>query len=252
MYATVNDIELYYEVSGEAKSGTIILLHGWGQTHKFWGDLQRDLSKKYKVYAVDLPGFGYSQEPPATWNLHDYADFLHAFLSQKAISQPVIIGHSFGGRTAAAYAACYPVAKLVLYSNGGLPQAGVHKKIYRHGVVALCKYVFPTAVYWSHTVVFKPASYKNAVILTRQRARRMLDIYTQPYQDLESAFKKISAKTLIIAGKKDYIVQPQMGTRIQSLIKNAQLIEVPGATHFAHIEAPGTFSTALKAFLDSN
>lgn len=252
MYATVNGIELYYEVSGEAKSKTIILLHGWGQTHKFWSDLQHDLSKKYKVYAIDLPGFGYSQEPPVTWNLYDYANFLHGFLDQEAISQPIVIGHSFGGRIAAIYAASYSVAKLVLYSNGGLPQAGVHKKIYRHGLVALCKYAFPSAVYWSHTVIFKPASYKNAVILTRQRSRRMLDIYTQPYQDLEPAFKKVSAKTLIIAGKKDYIVEPHMGSRIQSLIKNAQLVEVSGATHFAHIEEPETFTASLRAFLDSN
>ena len=77
----------------------------------------------------------------------------------------------------------------------------------------------------------------------------MLDIYSQPFPNLQKYFKKILAQTLIITGEKDFINPPIIGSRLNKLIKNSQLVEIPNATHFAHLENPDLFYKELNLFL---
>src|SRR6266581_3158744 len=128
---TISHIEVAYEEYGKG-TNYIVLLHGWGQSHSFWKDLADKLSKKYHIYALDLPGFGLSQEPPSVWNLWDYAELIHKFIVKMSIKDAVIIGHSFGGRIASVYATLFPVKKLVLYSNGGLPVISFKMKLNKY------------------------------------------------------------------------------------------------------------------------
>ena len=78
MNRTINGININYEEKGEGE--LIVLLHGWGSNIKLFANLIDLLSKKYKVVAMDMPGFGESQEPPSAWCVDDYADFVIEFL----------------------------------------------------------------------------------------------------------------------------------------------------------------------------
>ncbi len=247
----VSDMDVFYEELG-AGNNYILLLHGWGQSHAFWSNITERLSKKYHVLAPDLPGFGLSQEPPKVWNLSEYAEFVHAFAAEKGVKDPIIIGHSFGGRIATAYAAQFPVKKLVLYSSGGLPFSSLKSEFNQHVVVRFGKYLFPNFLYKSHTTIFKPKSYENRIILNSRRSRRMLDIHTRPFESLKEKFGKIKAKTLIVVGEKDFITNPLIGKTAHKLIKGSTLLEVPHATHFSHIESPEVFNEALLKFLAKN
>jgi pimeloyl-ACP methyl ester carboxylesterase len=54
----------------------------------------------YRACALNLPGFGGSEEPPDAWSVGDYADFVRDFLTERGIRSVTLIGHSFGGRIA--------------------------------------------------------------------------------------------------------------------------------------------------------
>ena len=47
----------------------------------------------YRVCALNLPGFGGSDEPPCAWSVDDYADFTLDFLAELDIRSAVLIGH---------------------------------------------------------------------------------------------------------------------------------------------------------------
>lgn len=247
----VDNLTIQYQEFGNGEN-TILLLHGWGQSHAFWKTFAQRLSANYHVYTVDLPGFGLSQEPHTMWSVKEYARFIRELIVVLHISDPIIIGHSFGGRIASVYVSRYPVKKLVLYSNGGLPQKGLHKKLYRHFFVRFGRHLFPNLLYQSQTTIFKPKQYHNNIILNKERSRRMLAIYAQPTPNLKEYFEKITAETLIISGKKDYLVEPQMGRKIHRLITNSHLVEIPDATHFAHLESPELFYNEVQKFLSKN
>ena len=65
---------------------------------KYFNKLINKLSKSYKVYAIDLPGFGESNIPPIVYNTHNYANILKEFITKLNIDNPTLIGHSYGGK----------------------------------------------------------------------------------------------------------------------------------------------------------
>src|SRR5258708_9327855 len=234
---TVDNLNIVYQESGNENIQTLLLLHGWGQSHSFWKDIINRYASQYHIYALDLPGFGLSQEPPTTWSLQEYANFIHKF-NALHISTPIVIGHSFGGRIAAIYASQYPTKKLVLYSNGGLHQKSLKHTLYKYVFVNFTRHIIPNYIYVSHTRIFKPKNYYNKIFVNTARSKRVLDIYSQPSPNLKQFLEKIKTDTLIVSGKRDYIVEPSMGKRLHEIIRNSELLEVPNATHFAHIETP--------------
>lgn len=238
----------YYEFGTGTE--TIVLIHGWGQSHAFWTDVVTRLKDIYLIYSLDLPGFGLSDEPESTWNVDQYATFIHQFVTKLSINNPIVIGHSYGGRIAISYASRYPTKKVVLYSTGGgIPEKSLMKKFYRNVFVKLAKYFVPNLIYWSHSMIFKPGSYDNTIILNIERSRRMLDIYVQIPEDLREIMANIQTKTLVITGGQDHITNPAIGKELSQRLMESTYVEIPDATHFAHLESPRAFYSALDNFL---
>ncbi len=81
----------------------VVLLHGFCENKDIWSTFIGPLSQKYKVLAVDLPGFG--ENPPLAHPLTiaDMAEALYHFLQSQQIDQCVLIGHSLGGYVALAF-----------------------------------------------------------------------------------------------------------------------------------------------------
>lgn len=110
-----NGGEIDYSVKGEGDS--IVLIHGFGLDSRIWDKQVEELSKTNKVVTYDLRGFGESSLPSGKY---DHTEDLHELLKNLKISNPEIVGHSFGGEIAVDYALEYPeeVKSLVLVSPG--------------------------------------------------------------------------------------------------------------------------------------
>ncbi len=103
----------------------VVLIHGaGGSLRHFTHTLTDALAETDRVIAVDRPGAGYSA-PPAldALTLSRQADFLRRGLAALDVRNPVLVGHSFGGSVALAYALDHPddVAALVLLAPGAYP-----------------------------------------------------------------------------------------------------------------------------------
>jgi pimeloyl-ACP methyl ester carboxylesterase len=116
---------LYHEIHGTGDP-TIVFLSGIGGTTRYWSNRVASLEQRYRLYFVDLLGFGRSPKPWARYTMERHVAELRGVLA----SQPhfTLVGHSFGAALAVAYAARYPeqVERLVLFSLpywGGEAQA---------------------------------------------------------------------------------------------------------------------------------
>lgn len=96
MQIKIKEWNINYEVEGEGES--VILLHGWLTDLESMRPLTTNLVKKFKVYLVDVVGFGKSDLPDEPLNSQDFAEFLQEFMEKLKIENPVLIGHSNGGR----------------------------------------------------------------------------------------------------------------------------------------------------------
>lgn len=137
MYVTVNGARLYFDVEGAGlvaepdgmrQRPTLLLLHGGpGFDHTGFKPCFSALTDTAQIVYLDQRGQGRSGGPgmgtgsdPGTWTLDQWADDVRGFCDALGIERPVVLGNSFGGFVAQAYALRHPghAAGLILSSTG--------------------------------------------------------------------------------------------------------------------------------------
>ncbi len=130
MYAQVNGARLYFDVEGAGlvpdgprmrEKPTLVLLHGGpGFDHSSYKPDWSRLADAVQIVYLDHRGQGRSEKcEPARWTLAQWADDVRGLCDALGIEKPVVLGNSFGGMVAMAYAARHPdhPGKLVLSST---------------------------------------------------------------------------------------------------------------------------------------
>lgn len=229
----MNDFNLHYEVIGEGYP--IILLHGWGASLRTFDKLSRDLSSLYRVYSIDLPGFGDS-EIGVPLSVSEVADLINQFCKMLQLEKPIILGHSYGGRVAIVYASRYPVHKLILVSAAGIKQKlKISKKIKIRIYKTFKKLHIP--------VKMGSSDYQNA-----DNVKRIM-LVQAVNQDLKEEMKKIHVPTLMLYGKDDLVTPLSLAEEIKHHIKDSVLVELEDCAHFPYLDRPSYFTLVLMSFL---
>ncbi|MCJ8139425.1 alpha/beta fold hydrolase [Falsirhodobacter halotolerans] len=121
---------IHAEVSGQGPD--LILIHGASGNTRDMAALAARLSDRYRVIRFDRPGLGYSTAPDATFNSPlIQADYLRAASQQLGVTHPIVLGHSYGGAVAMAWALEAPETRaVVLLSAAVLPWEGGLSDLY--------------------------------------------------------------------------------------------------------------------------
>jgi pimeloyl-ACP methyl ester carboxylesterase len=130
MRVLVNGVRLFFDVEGTKlvpdgpvmrEKPTLLLLHGGpGFDHSIYRPAYSALADIAQIIYLDHRGNGRSEDGPRErWNLAQWGDDVHAFCETLGIVDPVVLGASFGGMVALAYATRHPAhpSKLVLIST---------------------------------------------------------------------------------------------------------------------------------------
>ena len=232
----IKDIKINYEVSGVGSP--LIFLHGWGRNLSDFKKVSNQIYDDFTVYLVDLPGFGESIMNNSL-SVLEYADVINKFCLSLAIINPIVVGHSFGGRVAIAYASKYEVNRLVLVCSPGIKQKFnlvKYLKIKTYKVLKKLKIKNNMG----------SVDYKNSSNIMKETLVKAVNY------DLSLEAKKITVPTLLVYGEKDRQVPLKIGKRLNSLIDNSALIVVPKCGHFPHIERYRYFLIVLKSFIYGN
>jgi pimeloyl-ACP methyl ester carboxylesterase len=111
-FAEANGVKLHYLVTGQGDP--VLLLHGFAQSSQMWRPLMRELAKNHTVIAADLRGAGQSDAPAEGYTKSAMARDVHALMTQLGYPKVSVVGHDMGMMVAYAYAAQFPVQKIVL------------------------------------------------------------------------------------------------------------------------------------------
>jgi pimeloyl-ACP methyl ester carboxylesterase len=117
-YAPVNGQKIYYEIYGDGKP--LVLLHGSFMTIGMnWGQLIPQLSKTYKVIALEMQGHGHTALGNRPLSLENFADDIAKTMSYLKIDSTDIVGYSFGGTLAYQLAIKNPklVKRMIIISS---------------------------------------------------------------------------------------------------------------------------------------
>lgn len=236
MIKKIKDIDINYVQYGTGKD--VVLLHGWGQNIQMMDPLGK-LLKNCRITILDLPGFGSSMEPSFAYNISDYASLLHEFLKELKIDNPILIGHSFGGRIAIYYASTYPVSKLVLFGSPFIKRENDSLKLKVFKSLKKIKFLNNLAEVMKNHLGSE--DYKNASGVMRQILVNTVNT------DLSSNASKITCPTLLIWGNNDEAVPVSEAKKLESLIDDSALIVLNG-THYCYLENLNHISCILENF----
>ena len=240
MKINIKNIEINYMQYGNPDGKDIVLLHGWGQNIEMMKPLGDNLLD-FHITILDLPGFGNSMEPTTALTIYDYRDILKEFLISLNISNPILIGHSFGGRVAITYASSESVDKLVLF---GSPCIRNERKSTKEKILNSLKKIPGLNNFGEYMKKYIGSTdYKNASKVMREILVNTVN------EDLTECAKNIKCPTLLIWGTLDTQAPIEEARELEKILADGALIELPNLTHYAYLEALPQVIYILNNFL---
>jgi 2-hydroxy-6-oxonona-2,4-dienedioate hydrolase len=117
-WLTIAGLRYFYRAAGSdsLERRPVVLIHGLGVSSDYWARLMPILAARRKVHALDLPGFGRTEDPAAIWNGLELARAVAAWMDALGLRHAHVLAHSQGAQIAAELASARPelVASLVL------------------------------------------------------------------------------------------------------------------------------------------
>ncbi len=225
MFKKIRNIKINYLQYGKGED--VVLLHGWGQNIDMMKPLGDNLSDHYRITIIDLPGFGLSKEPVYALSIFEYADIVYELLKELKIDNPIMMGHSFGGRISIVYASKYKVSKLVLFGSPCVRHE--YKSIKQTILKKLKKMKILSPLVNIMKKHIGSVDYRNATPIMRDILVKTVN------QDLSENAKKIKCPTLLIWGDNDEAVPVSEARELEKLLPDGALITLPG-THYCYLE----------------
>jgi pimeloyl-ACP methyl ester carboxylesterase len=259
---TVDELDIAYLQNTEMNSGdTLVMVHGFGANKDNWTRIARELTDKFNVYAIDLPGHGESSKPlDLGYRLDQQVVHLARILQALDITEMHIMGNSMGGAITALYAATYPeqVKTAVLFDPAGILE--YESELFGR-VVADDNPLIPSKpgdferlmdfalekkpfIPWPIPGVLEEKALANETI-NKVIFAAIREAGFEP--DFRAIVSRIKAPVLIVWGKQDRVINYRNGEVFVDIIPGAQLEVLDGVGHVPMIEAP---EESARLFLD--
>jgi pimeloyl-ACP methyl ester carboxylesterase len=234
---------------------TLLLLHGYGESLLSWRLILDRLTRRYRVLAIDLPGFGLSTKPEAGYDYQSYTRHLGALLAQETSGPVVVVGHSMGGQLAAGLALDHPdrvvAAVLIAPAGAGISSllsdsAGIAAPATQWVATAL-SYVLPVHDSTWLREARADLAYEPAGDSAAGRAARQV-LAEFDFSAINERFRDLKQPVLLIWGRQDPTIPFEIGERVAELLPCRRFVPLL-ALHRPHQTLPDTVAAEMAAFL---
>ena len=273
-FINIENIKVRYVEAGAGSA--VVLIHGnAGSVDDFDFKGLGLLCRDHRVIAVDRPGHGKSERPSdVDAKLRYQTRLLHETLSHLGVTRPVLVGHSWGGSLALAYAVEYPteLSAIVLlapaaYSDGGPDQ--FMRAVIKTPVIGDVSLFVGRAIFGEHMLkkelqkAFYPDSVPEEYLrhassswLRHKQVRAILEDEYSLDKDLKRVSRhycEISIPVVIVTGDHDKVVSAKQNAyKLKTLIANSQLIELQNTGHQVPQTHPESIFNAVTLIPNSS
>ena len=242
----------------QGQGETLLILHGWGVESSVMATIVQRLASIRRCVAIDFPGFGQSPAPDTAWGVDDYATMVREFLAAKDITHCDILAHSFGGRVTLSLLAGDPhkktFGKILITGGAGMKPHRTWRYYYRRSLATILKAPFS---------LLPPRARGTALARLRQTSV-WKSLGSSDYQQLQGVMRETFVKTvnhyqesllpqiphdiLLLWGTDDNATPLYQGERLEQGLKNAALVKIDRAGHYAFLDQPAQFGAIAEAF----
>ena len=267
-FVTVNGLRVHYIETGSGPA--VVLIHGnAGSVEDFSYRTIPVLCSEYRIVAIDRPGHGKSDRPSdKSARLESQAALLHDTLGLLGIKRPILVGHSWGGSLALAYAIHYPneVASLVLVAPAAYAEteenwwwmtAFVKPPVIGDVSLAVGKLFFGHSLLKSELKdAFYPQTVPDDYLKSASSSwlgHKQLKSYLHDEWKLNSSLKTLSQRyseirvpVVIVTGDADKVTPPKGNAYpLKAAISQSQLLELKNTGHEIPLIQPQSIRDAL-------
>lgn len=259
---------LNYVDIGDRSKPVLLYVHGLCGTWRNWIFNILPFADRYRVIAVDLPGFGQSEMPAGEFSIHNYVQTINALLDELSIDKVIYVGSSMGGQIGAVFGKLLPerLHKLVLVDPAGFttssrvltalqPFSWTLDLAMRFGarIVRFLAFNAILAAMFTKIVLYKPRQVSGALMLLllngigKQGFRPA--VKTIVATPILSVPGEVSTDTLIIWGRQDSLIPKSDAFRYAKMIPHAELELMDDVGHIPMFETPDRFNKLLDRHL---
>ena len=249
---------LRWHVQEMGQGPPLLLLHGTAASTHSWRDLMPILAARFRVLAPDLPGHGFTDQPPPTrLSLPFMAAAVGGLLTTLDFKPTVAAGHSAGAAILLRMTLDARIAPEAIVSlNGALLPLGERNAAFFRGAARLLAGLpfVPGLLAW------RAADRGVAERLLRDTGSRLdargVDLYARLLKhkshvasalgmmanwELEPLLRdlpRLAARLTLVVGTNDRAVPPNQAERVRARLPSARVVTLPGLGHLAHEEQP--------------
>lgn len=261
---TVNGLRLHVVDSGGDKPA-LILLHGIARHAHTFDHITADLSRSYRVIAVDMRGHGDSAwSPDGAYLVEDYVRDLDGLVNELRLRTVTLLGNSTGGRVAQVYAGLHPdrVARLVVEDVGPERPQNIADAFARrveqekNGWATEDELVAQLVTQNRRTPEPLLRTYAHFGLKTRDDGRliwkrdpNLVKGFIET--ELWDSVRKITAPALYVIGGGSRIVPPETQQKLKDALPNVRIVVMPGLGHYPDEEDTLGFMKIVHEFLQT-
>jgi pimeloyl-ACP methyl ester carboxylesterase len=263
----INGLRVNYLDHGTGPA--LVLLHGMAASWQWWLENIPALAQHHRVIAVDLPGFGRSEQLPAPAEMASHARTILELLNQLDIQSATVAGHSMGGLVAIETFMADPlrVRNLILVDAGGVPMSErrlavilvalrICTAVLRRGFV---RRALATKAWVRRLALF--AAFRDPSVMSPELAAETMPLFGGPGSaDAVAAAgravnatvpESITCPVLLVWGEHDAIVPPRSAHDMHERLPDSELAVFTRAGHSPMVEFPDRFNDLVLQFIAS-
>jgi pimeloyl-ACP methyl ester carboxylesterase len=251
-----------YYMMGVPNGRPVILLHGMSTSADSFRENMHELANDLWLIAPDIPGFGYS-ENTVPYTVHHLVEWLAAFKDVLELPPVAMIGHSFGGLLATAYAVAYPedVTRILMAAPALLNAESYPEFIKKVGIslglVDLGSKISQSAA-WVKRQIKTP--FFNADLQDESVWERRLKDYelarasagvlkAAAFHHVRADLPQLHHPIHLVWGENDPVVPPSDAQVLLGLLPNAEVTLLPECGHILVLEKQAEFQQIARQFL---
>ncbi|HKQ68210.1 MAG TPA: alpha/beta fold hydrolase [Polyangiaceae bacterium] len=269
-FASIEGLRLHWlEVGSGRERAPLVLLHGLNDSHLTWKRAASALATSRRVLMPDLPGYGLSDRPNASYELDWHARVTAKWLERIGLDEVDVVGHSFGGGVAQGILFQRPakIRRLVLVAPGGLGRqvtlalrlASMPRVVERFGqpfmAIGTRLALLGNRGQFSKQEIDELCAMNGAPGSARAFARTVRDVIDWRGQRRAFAHRAHEIDELppiaVYWGECDAIIPAAHGSAFAEVVEGVVLRRFANCGHYLHHEQPEEFARAVLEFLDA-
>lgn len=246
--------------SDTGKGRVVVLLHGFLGSHEIWESTIKNLSKSYRVIAIDLPGHGSSDNFGYVHTMELIAKSVKSVLDHLHLKKYVLVGHSMGGYAALAFADLFPdnIRGICLFHSSAYADSEDKKRDRTRSI----KVVKANHRIYTTEVIRNLFATKNLKYLKKELSFASKIAGKTKKQGIIAALEGMKDRTdrsiilglvhypiMMVIGEHDNVLPAKQLLEQAEKINKKQILYLEHDGHMGFLESPKVTNKALRVFI---